>query len=131
MRARSTTALALALVPLAASAESFTLAPTESHVTVHVGKTGAFSAFAHEHDVAAPAFSGEVWLDAADPSAAKVDISFDARALKVLNEPKDGPKIEATMRSAQVLDVEKFPRIRFASTRWTARQTGENAWHAE
>jgi polyisoprenoid-binding protein YceI len=131
MRARITTAVALALVPLAAWAKSFTLVPAESRVTVHVGKTGAFSAFAHEHDVSAPAFSGEVQLDAADPSSAKVDVTFDARALKVMNEPKDGPKVEATMRSAEVLDVEKFPRIHFTSTRWTARKTGDNAWHAD
>jgi polyisoprenoid-binding protein YceI len=117
---------ALLLAGVSAEAKTYTLVPAESSVMIHVGKSGVFSGFAHEHDVAAPLTSGQVTVDDSDLPKAAVTATFDARRLTVVpeHEPKDAPKVQETMRGPEVLDAQRFPRIRFTSTRVVAKRFG-------
>jgi polyisoprenoid-binding protein YceI len=120
---RSVVMAAMSLGAFAAQAKTLQLVPGESQVRIHVGKSGLFSEFAHEHDVSAPAFSGEVSWNKSDLSDGKVTATFDARRMTVIpeHEPKDAPKVQATMLGPEVLDTAKFPRIRFSSKQVTSK----------
>jgi len=129
--------LAVVLSALAAQAAEprvYHLVADESSVRLHVGKSGMLKTFGHEHEVAAPAFTGRVTLDEADLSRSHVSATFDSRELRVLpgNEPaKDVPKVQETMLGPQVLDAARYPDIRFTSTRCEARQTGPGTYEAQ
>ena len=95
---------------------------TRSTITVKVDKSGLFSAFAHNHTIQAPLASGS--LDAAKRTAS---LTFNAKEMKVVDEGvKDSERadIEQTMKSEKVLDVQKFPEVRFVSTSITPLEGG-------
>ncbi len=88
---------------------------THSTMTVYVYKTGILSGLAHNHEIEAPIEWGEV-NDSESPS---VELRVDSSKLRILDpEVSDGTRttIQATMQSAQVLDVGHFPEIHFRST---------------
>ena len=94
-----------------------------STMTVHVYKSGLFSALAHNHEIEAPIESGEV----KDAESSSVELRVKADKLRVVDEGvADGTKakIQETMQSAQVLDVSRFPEIRFRSTAVENRGSG-------
>jgi polyisoprenoid-binding protein YceI len=97
----------------------------KSSMKVRVFKSGAFSAFAHNHEIEAPVAEGEI-----DSSAqASVHLRVDARKMRVLDPEIDEGKraqIQQTMQSATVLDVENFPEISYQSTSVIGR--GEGHW---
>jgi polyisoprenoid-binding protein YceI len=108
--------------------------PAASSVRIHVGKSGAFSFAGHTHEVVAPVLSGEVTADAADLSASRVALAFEAAALKVLpggEPPGDPPKVEEAMRGPKVLDATRFPSIRFKSERVSGRDAGGGVYDLE
>ena len=110
----------LASAALVAQAGKYQVDQAASSVLIQVGKGGVFSFAAHDHEVAAPALAGTVVLDQADASKSSVSLEFDATALKVTGkgEPaKDVPEVQATMLSDRVLDVQRYPKITFRSTR--------------
>jgi polyisoprenoid-binding protein YceI len=85
-----------------------------STMTVHVYKTGFFSAFAHNHEIQAPIQSGGVQ----ESGSASVELRVDARKLRVLDpEASDSTRaqIQETMLGTQVLDADHFPEIHFQS----------------
>jgi polyisoprenoid-binding protein YceI len=89
--------------------------PAPSSITIHVHKSGLFSAFGHEHTVAAPIAWGKL-----DTQAKTVEIAVAAKQMKVTDSDvseKDRAEIQTTMLGPKVLDVEKFPEIRFHSSR--------------
>ena len=68
----------------------------KSTITIHVGKSGAFSAFGHEHTVRAPLTSGTV----NNGKSKSVQISVNAKALKVVDQgdsAKDQAEVQSTM----------------------------------
>src|ERR1700686_2412093 len=86
-----------------------------STMTVYVYKTGILSGLAHNHEFEAPIEWGEV----KDSEISSVELRVDSSKLRVLDpEVSDGTRatIQATMRSAEVLDVGRFPEIHFQST---------------
>jgi len=111
--------LALACLAVAEAAD---VDVARSSITVKVEKSGLFSAFAHNHTIQAPIASGK--LDTEKRSAA---LSFNAKEMKVLDEGvKDSERaeIDQTMKSDKVLDVQRFPEIRFVSTSITPQDGG-------
>jgi len=96
----------------------------KSSLTVRVFKSGAFSAFAHNHEIQAPIAEGKI-----DSSGNSVQLRVDSRQMRVLDPEISADKrseIQHTMQSAAVLDVERFPEISFQSTTVTSR--GEGHW---
>jgi polyisoprenoid-binding protein YceI len=103
------------MFPATARAQSRAIDASQSHVTVHVGKTGIFSAFGDTHEVAAPLESGTVELS----SPQSVQLKFDARKLRVLDPKLSAEKhaeVQETMLGPKVLDSSRFPEISFQST---------------
>lgn len=94
-----------------------------SSLTIKVDKTGFFSAFAHNHIIQAPIASGQI-----DVNKRTITLSFNAKDMKVLDpgvKESDVAEIDQTMKSAKVLDVQRFPEIRFVSTSVTPQEGGK------
>jgi polyisoprenoid-binding protein YceI len=110
---------------LYASAQQQKIDTQKSTLTIHVGKTGAFSGFGHEHEVRAPIRSGTV--DTGAHSA--VEMHVDARALRVIDQDaseNDRAEVQKTMLGPEVLDSERNQEIVFKST--SAEPSGEGRW---
>ena len=108
-------AFGLGVATAADSAASRTIDTEKSVMTVRVFKAGLFSGFAHDHQISAPIQEGS--FDQANPS---VQLKVDARKLRVVDKDvsdKDRAEIQQTMLGPKVLDSERFPEIRFRSTR--------------
>ena len=105
----------LGVASAADPAVSRTIDTEKSLITVRVFKAGLFSGFAHDHEISAPIQEGS--FDQANPS---VQLKVDARKLRVVDKDvsdKDRAEIQQTMLGPKVLDTERFPEIRFRSTR--------------
>jgi polyisoprenoid-binding protein YceI len=118
-------AAASVLCALATSGQQRNMDTQKSTLTIHVGKTGAFSGLGHEHEVQAPIRSGT-----ADTGAhPAVEIHVNARALRVIDKDasdKDRADVQATMLGPEVLDSDQHAEIVFKST--AAESTGEGRW---
>lgn len=125
---RKTGPVALTLLVLAASAWSeprvYAVDAARSVVTIRVGKAGLFKFAGHEHEVHAPALTGEVRADREHLDRSSVVLAFEAAALRVSgkDEPaQDVPKVQAAMLGAQVLEVTRFPEVTYRSTKVAGR----------
>ncbi len=116
-------------------AQSKTIDVNKSSLTIRVFKSGAFAAFAHDHEIQAPIEEGKIdegkseTGKAGSSSNASVQLRVDSRKMRVLDPEVSADKrgeIQHTMQGATVLDVEKFPTISYESTTVTSR--GENHW---
>src|SRR5258708_19952546 len=90
---------------LGVSAQQHNVDTQKSTLTIHVGKTGAFSAFGHEHEVRAPIHSGT----ADTGSHPAVEIHVNAPELRVIDKDdshKDPIEIQKTNLQPQLLDTE-------------------------
>jgi polyisoprenoid-binding protein YceI len=105
-----------------AVAQSVAVDTGRSSLTIHVEKSGLFSAFAHNHTIQAPIASGQL-----DAEKRVVAMTFNAKEMKVVDEgvkESELADIDQTMKSDKVLDVQRFPEIRFVSTRITPQDGG-------
>jgi len=108
----------LCLPRAAAAAGTFAVDAKTSRVLVHAGKTGIGSFAGHEHDAVTSTLSGEVIADFDDLSRSSVDVSIDARSLRITDRDEsaeDVQKVQQTMLGPEVLDVARFPTIRLRS----------------
>src|SRR5215472_7771764 len=85
-----------------------------STITIHVQKSGFFSAFAHNHAITAPVARGTV--DRQRMSAEIVVATKDMRVVDPEASAKDRAEIQETMLGPKVLDSEKFREIRFQTS---------------
>jgi polyisoprenoid-binding protein YceI len=114
--------LLLATIQQLAAAQAMDVDGGHSSIMVKVEKSGLFSAFAHNHTIRASIASGN--LDAAKRTAT---LTFNTREMKVIDEgvkESERVDIEQTMKSEKVLDVQRFPEIRFVSTSITPQDGG-------
>jgi polyisoprenoid-binding protein YceI len=115
-----------ALLPPLARAQPKTIDVKQSQITIHVGRSGLFSAFGHDHLVRAPIVQGTI-----DESATRPQVEFrvESRQLKVVDpdvKPEERAEIQRDMLGPKVLDSEKHPEIRFRST--SIERTGDSKW---
>jgi polyisoprenoid-binding protein YceI len=118
-------AAASLLCALGASAQQHNIDAQKSTLTIHVGKTGAFSGFGHEHEVRAPIHNGT----AETGSQRTVEIHVDARQLRVIDKDaseKERAEVQRTMLGPEVLDSEQQQEIVFRST--AAESAGQDRW---
>jgi len=97
------------------SAQQRNIDPEKSTLTIHVGKTGAFSAMGHEHEIHAPIHSGTAEIGA-HPA---VEIHVNARELRVIDKDaaeKERAEVQKTMLGPEVLDSDSHQEIVFKST---------------
>jgi polyisoprenoid-binding protein YceI len=115
------------LAAVSASAQQRAIDAAKSEMTVRVYKAGVFSAFGHDHQIAAPVAGGAV-----DTKAGKVELRAKASALQVRDpgvSEKDRAEIQSTMLGPQVLDAERYPEIMFRSTGTQA--AGAGSWSVQ
>lgn len=107
--------LLIAAVAVSAMAQARPIDTANSRLSVHAYKSGLFAFAAHDHEIAAPIDSGSI----ADRGTLTVNFTVKVAAMKVL-DPKasddDRSQIQREMLGPKVLDVERFPEIRFQST---------------
>ncbi len=118
-------ALTASLLAVSMAAQSRTMDPQSSFFTVHVSKSGVFSAFGHGHEIRAPLAAGTIQ----DSEPAGVDLEVDARQLRVLDPDapaRDRAEIQQTMLGPKVLDSDRFPQIRFHATK--VEKNGSDHW---
>jgi polyisoprenoid-binding protein YceI len=117
---------AMSLVGLShVNAQQHNIDTQTSILTIHVGKTGAFSALGHAHEIHAPIHSGT-----ADTGARPaVEIHVNARELRVTDKnaaEKERAEVQETMLGPEVLDSESHQEIVFKST--AADADGQGQW---
>lgn len=119
-------------------AAQYIIDPARSEIVVQLFKSGVGSAFAHDHVVRAAKYSGQIQLDAAAPTSAQISVEIDAAAL-VADEPAARQKyqlplnlgddqrreIQQTLESEAQLHVQRYPKIRFRSTRVSQEREGQ------
>jgi len=106
-------------------AETRPIDAAQSSLTVHVYKSGLFSAFADNHVIRAPIASGSLSQEA--PLA--IALSIRAADLRVLDpnlSPDRRAEVQERMLGREVLDSSRFPDISFAST--TIEPAGHDRW---
>jgi polyisoprenoid-binding protein YceI len=110
---------------------TYTIVPSESSFWVFVGKSGLFSALAHNHEIGVKSFSGRVVVPAAGAGSGSLEMEVDAPSLEVLDkEPseEDKKKIFNSMHS-EVLESAKYQKITFKSVSVSdVKQTGSDAY---
>jgi polyisoprenoid-binding protein YceI len=108
-------------------AQSKTIDVSKSTLKIRVFKSGAFSAFAHNHEIQAPIEEG--MIEQSNSARDSVQLRVVSSKMRVIDPDTPADKraeIQHTMQSAKVLDVEKFPEISYQSTAVANR--GENHW---
>jgi hypothetical protein len=86
-----------------------------SVITVHVFKSGLFSAFADNHEIRAPIFSGFL-----DETGRRVELVIDSRKLVVLDPglaPEKRHEVQQRMLGPEILDSDRFREIRFEESK--------------
>jgi polyisoprenoid-binding protein YceI len=97
----------------------------ESTITVHVAKSGLFSAFADNHTIRARLSRGTIQ----DTPPASVEIAVRTADMRVLDtglSPAKRAEVQTRMLGAEVLDAAQFGEITFASSRVDSE--GEDRW---
>ena len=110
---------------------NYRLVAGESTFTVQAFAEGLFSAFGHDPVIAIRNFSGELKFMPGTFESASLLLSVDANSLAVAGEikEKDRSDIERTMRD-EVLEVQKYPEIVFASTNISTSRLSEGRYRA-
>lgn len=99
-----------------------------SKLLVKVYKAGFFSRLAHDHVFAVTKWQATINLDPSSLEKGSVVLSADAGSLRLEDskaDEDDQRSIEKTTQSDEVLDAEKFPEIRFESSRVVVTEPGE------
>jgi polyisoprenoid-binding protein YceI len=118
-------AIIVCLGPNNLYAQSQAIDVNKSSLKIRVFKSGAFSAFAHDHEIQAPIDEGKI-NSSASPS---VQLRVNSREMRVLDPEISVDKrveIQQTMEGTAVLDVANFPEISYRSTAIT--KTGDAHW---
>src|SRR5262249_39476899 len=127
----STLLVLLLVMTAAAQSKTYTIVPSESSFWVFVGKSGFFSAFAHDHEIGVKQFGGKVTVPQSGASGGSLTLDIEAKSLVVLDEKpsvEDKKKIFDAMH-AEVLESSKYPKITFQSVSVSGlKQTGENEY---
>jgi polyisoprenoid-binding protein YceI len=121
-------------LPATAATRTYVIDASASAVQVHVGKSGVFGFAGHSHEVTADRFEGRVEADPDDLARSSVELSFEASGLNVSaqGEPEgDAPKVQEVMAGPKVLDVSRFPAIRFRSRQVSGRRAADGAYELQ
>ena len=114
--------VALCLTPALAPAQAgvrdsvvYVISPA-SRLEVRTGKAGLLGFAGHKHVIRARLFSGRVTYYPSAPTESRVEIAIVTDSLAVLTPPDTTEirRVTAAMRT-EVLDVQRFPEIRFVS----------------
>jgi len=100
--------------------ETLAIDPTHAVMKIYVFRSGLFSAFAHDHEIEARGLEGQLKTT----ENQQVTLRVDARKIKVLDpglSPDKRSEVQQTMEGPKVLDITRFPDIRFQSSSVTQK----------
>lgn len=128
---RATVVVAMCVVPCTAPAQRAApdsvvyVLSSSSRFEVTTDKSGLLGFAGHTHVIRARAFSGWVVFYPHNPAASRVEIVVATDSLEVLTPPDTAEirKVTEAMRT-EVLDVKRYPEIRFVSKTLTAADGG-------
>jgi polyisoprenoid-binding protein YceI len=113
----STLALCTAIMAAApVIAQEKAIDTERSTITIHVGKSGLFSAAAHDHTINAPISSGAIL----ESGAQHIEFRVETAKMTVKPDPKIDAKDQATIQThmeEMTLETKTFPEITFRSSR--------------
>ena len=110
-----TAALPIVSAQVSLSSGSNPIDVEHSTITVHVYRSGLFSFAGDNHEIMAPIASG-----ALSEAARTVELRVEVRRMRVLDPNLSADKrsqVQEKMLSPDVLDPDRYPEIRFVSTR--------------
>lgn len=118
------TALIAAALAAAGAARGAPLdaGPETGRILVNVGKSGLFSAFAHDHVMEVTRWRARAEVPDGDPARASVEVTLDATSLRERNErlsEDDRRQIERDTAGRRILDAARHPEIVFRADRVT------------
>jgi polyisoprenoid-binding protein YceI len=99
-----------------------------STITIHVGKSGMFSAAAHDHTVNAPIVSGTI-VESPTP---RIEFRVETAKMTVKPDPKIDAKTQSTIQThmeEMVLETKKFSEIAFRSSR--VQKVADGQWKVD
>jgi polyisoprenoid-binding protein YceI len=122
--------LSLAVIFVACSlvAQERPIDAARSTITIHVGKSGLFSAAAHDHTIDAPIAVGSM----RESGAPHIEFTVEAAKMTVRSDPKVDAKTQATIQADMenmTLEVMKFPQVTFRSSR--VEKIADGQWKVE
>lgn len=113
------------VLAIAAGGEKRPIDSAHSRLTVRVGKSGFFSAAAHNHEIAAPIIRGEV--EASKPSSVWFDVNVAGMSVVDPDvSAGDRSEVQQRMLGPEVLDAERYREIHFASD--SVESIGASKW---
>lgn len=115
----------MCLLAIVTGGEKHPIDSVHSRLTVRVGKSGFFSAAAHNHEVVAPIIRGEV--EASKPSSVWFDVNV--AGMSVVDPDvtaSDRADVQQRMLGPDVLDAAHYREIHFASD--SVENIGESKW---
>jgi polyisoprenoid-binding protein YceI len=125
------------LLALAAGAQTkaktrtYSIVASDSSFWVFVGKAGALSFVAHDHNIGVKSFSGRVTVPESGVSSSALELDIETKSLIVLDKKvsdKDRAEITKSMHGS-VLESEKHPKITFRATAVSdVRQNSAESW---
>jgi polyisoprenoid-binding protein YceI len=117
-----------------AQTEVYLVDEGESRVRVHLGRAGLLGFLGHDHTIEAPVSEGWIEVEPGAPAESRVDLKWKAADLVVVpgTEPaEDIPEVEERMRGPDVLDVERYPGIRFWSFEIRPEESEPGRWRLQ
>ena len=120
--------LAMVCAALALMAQERPIDTGRSTITIHVGKSGLFSAAAHDHTIDAPIASGSI----RESGAPHIEFTVEAAKMTVRPDPKVDAKTQATIQTDMenmVLEPKKFREVVFRSSR--VEKVADGQWKVE
>src|SRR5580698_9569840 len=109
---RLSTVVACMAIAAAASlmAQEKAIDTQRSTITIHVGKSGLFSAAAHDHTISAPISSGAI----VESGAPHIEFRVETAKMTVKPDPKVDAKDQATIQThmeQMTLETKQYPEI--------------------
>ncbi len=106
----------IAVAPARPQARTYQIVAAESSFTIFVGKAGALSFLAHDHNIAVRSFSGRVVVPEAGAEQGSLALDIEAKSLTVLDKVSEKDRATITKSTNDVvLETGKFPKITFRS----------------
>jgi polyisoprenoid-binding protein YceI len=109
----------------------YAISSEKSELQISVYKEGLFKAFGHDHLISASMLSGRVLFDEENLQDSTVDLTVETASLRVIDpgeSASDRQQVQSTMAGKSVLDVERFPTIRFTSTGVVREKKPKTSW---
>ncbi len=123
--------LAFLVFTATAQTKTYTIVPSESSFWVFAGKSGVFSALAHDHEIGVKSFGGKVTVPQSGAAGGSLQLEVEAKSLVVLDKKpseEDKKKIFDSMHN-EVLESARYEKISFRSVSVSdLKQTGDKAY---